>query len=393
MSDVKNLKAGWTTWRFEQIAEPITERAEPTPEDSERYIGLEHLDSGSLRVRRWGSQTDLVGTKFRMRKGDILFARRNAYLKRVALAPHDGLFSAHGLVLRPRQGALLPEFLPFYMQSDLFMDRAIQISVGSLSPTINWKTLAAQHFSLPSIDEQQRILTVMTALDECYESSLSVQAQSRILLNSLLDRMWSRFPKRKIGALLEDGLIAPPQDGNHGEKHPKASDYVQEGIPFVMASDLIGGEVDFVNCKKLPEALARKLRIGFARSGDVLLSHKGTVGQVARLRDLTTEFVMLTPQVTYYRTVDQSKLAPDWLYFAFQTPGFKRLLEQYGKQSTRAYVGITTQRELSIPIADPQEQSQILSELMAAEEAGVAAAIRAQAITKMRQHLLSEALA
>jgi type I restriction enzyme, S subunit len=184
VSDNKNLKPGWKVWRFEQIAELITERAEPTPADSERYVGLEHMDHGSLKIRRWGSQTDLIGTKFRMRKGDILFARRNAYLKRVAIAPHDGLFSAHGMVLRPKSDAVIPDFLSFFMQSDLFMDRAIQISVGSLSPTINWKTMAVQEFALPSIDEQMSLIALLVATESAIESMSDARHEASQLLKS-----------------------------------------------------------------------------------------------------------------------------------------------------------------------------------------------------------------
>jgi type I restriction enzyme S subunit len=172
VSDNKNLKPGWKIWRFDQIALNVTERADPTPGDSELYVGLEHMDTGSLRIRRWGSKTDLIGTKFRMRKGDILFARRNAYLKRVAIAPHDGLFSAHGMILRPNSDVVEPSFLPFFMQSDLFMDRAIQISAGSLSPTINWGGLATQQFPLPPIDEQRQIVGVLDEL-EAMQNELS----------------------------------------------------------------------------------------------------------------------------------------------------------------------------------------------------------------------------
>lgn len=175
MSDNKNLKTGWKVWRFDKIAQNLTERAEPTPEDSSLYVGLEHMDSGSLRVRRWGSQTDLIGTKFKMHKGDILFARRNAYLKRVAIAPHDGLFSAHGMVLRAKPEAVVPEFLPFFMQSDLFMNRAIEISVGSLSPTINWKTMAAQEFALPPIEEQINLISAFSSVDRLLHELDSAQ--------------------------------------------------------------------------------------------------------------------------------------------------------------------------------------------------------------------------
>jgi type I restriction enzyme S subunit len=166
----QTLKPGWKIWRFDQMAENVGERADPTPDDSGCYVGLEHMDTESLRIRRWGTKTDLIGQKLRMRKNDILFARRNGYLKRVSIAPHDGLFSAHGLVLRAKNDIVLHEFLPFFMQSDIFMDRAIQISVGSLSPTINWKTLAAQPFALPPIEEQQKIAGLLQCAESVTES-------------------------------------------------------------------------------------------------------------------------------------------------------------------------------------------------------------------------------
>ncbi len=46
-------------------------------------------------------------------------------------------------------------------------------------------------------------------------------------------------------AELEDrGWIVEIKDGNHGEKHPKASDYQEAGVPFIMARDLVNGRVD-----------------------------------------------------------------------------------------------------------------------------------------------------
>src|SRR4029434_11185830 len=131
-------------------------------------------DTGSLHVRRWGSEADLKGQKLRMRKGDILFARRNAYLRRVAIAPHDGLFSAHGMILRAKPDAVLPEFLPFLMMSDRFMNRAVEISVGSLSPTINWSTLKLEEFAIPPLDQQCRIAEILWAADEALKGVRAV---------------------------------------------------------------------------------------------------------------------------------------------------------------------------------------------------------------------------
>lgn len=185
----KSGKIDWAQLRFDEIAVNATERAEPSPEDNEKYVGLEHLESGSLRVRRWGAEVALKGTKLKMREGDILFARRNAYLKRVALAPHDGLFSAHGLVLRPNPEAILSEFLPYFMQSDVFMDRAISISVGSLSPTINWKALSKEKFALPPIHEQARLVESFAAsrsLSEALQDAIIACERTRTALRQHL---------------------------------------------------------------------------------------------------------------------------------------------------------------------------------------------------------------
>ena len=92
-----------------------------------------------------------------MTKGDILFGKRNTYLKRVAIAPFDGLFSAHGMIFHPKEEVIDKRYFPFFINSDAFMDEAIRISVGSLSPTVNWKDLKDLKFDIPPIEEQKQI--------------------------------------------------------------------------------------------------------------------------------------------------------------------------------------------------------------------------------------------
>ena len=155
------------------------------------------------------------------------------------------------------------------------------------------------------------------------------------------------FAELTIGELEAAACIVEIQDGNHGEKHPKANNYVPEGIPFIMASDIRDGRVDLEGANKLPQDITDKLRIGFCEGGDVLLSHKGSVGYVATAPD-HFPYLMLTPQVTYYR-VDDEKLSPDFLSYAFKDPLFqKRLINFAGEQGTRGYVGIRAQRKLKI---------------------------------------------
>jgi type I restriction enzyme S subunit len=168
VSDNKNLKPGRKVWRFDQMATNVNVRIDnPSESGMEHYVGLEHLDADSLKIRRWGTPDDVEATKLMFKKGDIIFGRRRAYQRKLGVAEFDGICSAHAMVLRAKPDVVRAEFLPFFMQSDLFMKRAVEISVGSLSPTINWKAMATQKFALPPMDEQERIVSAINSALEC----------------------------------------------------------------------------------------------------------------------------------------------------------------------------------------------------------------------------------
>ena len=107
----------WKTWRFDQIAVNVNDRIDdPSAADVEYYVALEHLDPDSLKIRRWGAPSDVEATKLLFRKGDIIFGRRRAYQRKLAVADFNGICSAHAMVLRAKPDVALPEFLPFFGQ-------------------------------------------------------------------------------------------------------------------------------------------------------------------------------------------------------------------------------------------------------------------------------------
>ena len=154
---------------FSKIANNISERVEPKETHLGIYVGLEHLDSGDLVIRRKGKPSDVIGTKLKIFKGDIIFGKRRAYLRKLAVSDFDGIASAHSMILRANEKAIEKDFLPYFMQSDTFMNRAVQISEGSLSPTIKWKTLADQKFTLPKMVKQPRLIEIFKQLDTTSE--------------------------------------------------------------------------------------------------------------------------------------------------------------------------------------------------------------------------------
>lgn len=186
-------------------------------------------------------------------------------------------------------------------------------------------------------------------------------------MNKLLEKIKNtEFRLTTVGGLVCDGLIFEPIDGNHGEIHPKSEDYVSEGIPFVMASDITdSGDLDLTKTKFISEEQANKLRKGFSINGDILLSHKATIGRVAEVHT-DKDFVMLTPQITYYRVKNDKKLIPRYLKYYFKTPFFQNTIKSFaGSGSTRAYIGIQAQHDLPIKLPDLPTQKKIASILSA----------------------------
>ena len=175
-----------TRYRFDQIAENSTAKKKPEESDRDRYVGLEHLDPGTLEVTRWGAEVTPKGDKLLMKKGDVLFGRRRAYQKKVGIAPFDGIFSAHGMVLRPKADVVDPMFFPFFISSDIFLDEAIRVSVGSLSPTANWKDLRTLEFDLPSPGKQRELAGILSEAE-------SLKGHYRKMLTTCDDVVKSQF--------------------------------------------------------------------------------------------------------------------------------------------------------------------------------------------------------
>jgi type I restriction enzyme, S subunit len=167
-----------------------------------------------------------------------------------------------------------------------------------------------------------------------------------------------------VGQLIADELIEKPLDGNHGNIHPKSSDFVDSGIPFVMANNVQEGRVDLVNCSFIRKQQADSLQKGFSKTGDVLLTHKATIGNTAIVGEIPFPYIMLTPQVTYYRVADRAKLSNVYLRHYFDSVGFQSVLRALAGGGTRAYIGISAQHRLPIVLPpSPLEQRAIAAPL------------------------------
>lgn len=168
------------------IVECIVEH-DRTPLESglTRFVGLENIEPENFSLQGFGNIEN--GTTFtkRFAKSDVLFGKRRAYLKKVAIADYDGICSSDILVFRAIEKEILPELLPYYVSSDSFLNHAIATSAGSLSPRTKWRDLAGFQLSIPDIKTQEKMVDVFSQLSQ----SLQLLGKQKETLKKLKQKL------------------------------------------------------------------------------------------------------------------------------------------------------------------------------------------------------------
>ena len=193
----KQKSEGWRIVKFGDVAQEVkASTKDPLGEGIERYIGLEHIDPESLRLARYGliAEDNSTFTK-KFSAGDILFGRRRAYLKKAAVADFDGICSGDITVIAPKGEDLVPDLLPFIVQSEPFFDWAVKHSAGGLSPRTKFKSLAEFKFPLPPRPRQEEILSVLNKGLESLDKVLAAISSARTLKRVTISKVFSYTSK------------------------------------------------------------------------------------------------------------------------------------------------------------------------------------------------------
>ena len=338
-------------YRFEQIAINCTEKKMPTDEDRLTYIGLEHLDTGCLTISRWGSAVPLKGEKLVMRRGDVLLGKRNAYLRRAAIAPHDGIFSAHGMVLRPREEVIDKAFFPLFIASDYFFDEAIRISVGSLSPTVNWKDLRITEFELPDLETQRKLASVLWAINDTIEAYKRLISVTDELVKSQFIEMIEPYSQysTKAGTIMygmRNGL-SPSRAGEHYAKTLTLS-AVTQGV----FDENAWKDGYFADCPPNDKRICATDFYICRGNGN-----KTLVG--AGVYSLEDRFDLVFPDTVIAARINEQKIRLPYLYMAWKMQAVRNQIEENAKTTNGTYKinqSVIANVELVVPPLPVQDE-------------------------------------
>ena len=238
------------------------------------------------------------------------------------------------MVLRPNEEIISKELFPFFISSDYFLDDAIRISVGSLSPTINWRDLRKLEFSLPDKAEQDKLAELLWAIEEnigaynklmlATEELIKAQFSSEFGENMIKKNKWETVPITEI--------IQPLFSGEWGK-----DDNDNTGVPIVRTTnftDIGRADLSEIVTRKVDEDKIenKKLQIG-----DIIIEKSGGSGlkPVGRVILWDKDILALTNNFTaIIRVKNNKKINPVYL--------FRFLFDRYWMDETRRYENKTT---------------------------------------------------
>ena len=166
--------------------------------DGYPIVGLEHLIPEEITLTAWNEGSENTFSKM-FRKGNVLFGRRRAYLKKAAVAPFDGICSGDITVIEAKSDRILPELLPFIIQNDDLFEFAVGKSAGSLSPRVKWEHLKNYEFELPDMEKQKELAELLWAMDNTKKSYQKLIVATDELVKSQFIEMFGDPVKNPFG--------------------------------------------------------------------------------------------------------------------------------------------------------------------------------------------------
>lgn len=320
--------------RFGDVARTVRNIVDPETSGLERYIAGEHMDTDDLRLRRWGTIGDgYLGPAFHMKfeAGQILYGSRRTYLRKVALADFDGICANTTFVIEAIPDRILPDLLPFIMQTESFTQHSILRSRGSTNPYVTWSDIARYEFPLPPLDEQRRIAEILWAVEDAIDAYTvafdQLQQSKHVTLSDL-------FPDpRQISTEYRTAALKEVCEMQEGRVFP-STDYTEAGIKLLRPGNLApNGYLDWNEnaTRFLPEEYLENYPDYLIVPDDIVINltaqslEDGFMGRVCKAG--SEDYCLLNQRLG--RFIAKDGLHLDFLFRYLQTSYFRRHAESH----------------------------------------------------------------
>lgn len=381
-------------------------------------LDLEDIEKESGRIVNIckASEREISGDKIQFYKGQVLYSKLRPYLKKILVAPNDGICSSE-IVPFNLFGGIDTQYVVYFLKSphvDFIINSA---TYGVKMPRVGTETMVELPFPLPPLAEQKRIVAKIEELlpyIDRYEQAWSKleQFNSRFpedMKKSLLqyaiqgklveqrpeegtaEELFAQIQQKKQRLIAEKkikkekplpeiteyektfdipeswkwvrlGSLARLENGDRSSKYPVEKDYVDSGIPFFGAKDMGEKFMLFDHVRYISESKFNELGNGKLHDKDFICLLRGSVGKVAIFaNDSKHHTGFICAQMVILRCFDLSIV--QYLYHFMKSAYYAQIIES---KTTGTAVRQLPAKELAnvlIPLPPLAEQKRIVKKL------------------------------
>ncbi|MDB4207359.1 restriction endonuclease subunit S [Flavobacteriaceae bacterium] len=343
-------KSNWKLTKVGELAKDISKRVDnPIESGYDRFVGLNHFISGDIKIKNWGPTKSLTSSTKAFEAGDILFARRNAYLRRASLVDFDGCCSGDAFVLRENHEKVVPGFLAFFMNSNALWDYANSNAAGTMSKRVKWRDLAEYEIFLPPIDQQTQLVKLLWAMDDviCIESGLfkNIDDLLKVKRESLI--IDKNYPLVRLDEICDKkisyGIVQAGPD-------------IASGMPYIKSSNLSEDGIRVEELQRTSDEIAQKYKRSEVLPGNIVFSLRGNLGEMNIVPD-ELEVANLTQGTA--RLSVKNEYSTGYVKCALESSKIQRRIHALSKGSTFKEISLETLRTVKIPIPKEEKAKEI----------------------------------
>ena len=373
-------------------------------DERNRDLKVDYLLGVSISKQFIPSIANIVGTDLSsykiVRTGQFAYgpvtSRNGEKISIALLRDKDCIISSSYTVFEVvNKNALDPEYLMLWFSRPEFDRYARYMSHGSVREIFDWDELCKVELPVPSIDKQRSIVKAYQTITERIELKRRINDNLVELCKTEFMRTFATHPEYRdeqsdwfsqpLGKSLSRVAMGP------FGSNIKTDCFVDRGVPVLNGDNISGYLLSERSFRYVEEEKANQLKNSIAFSGDIVITHRGTLGQVALVPDKTKFDRYVISQSQFLLTCDQRALLPEYVLFYFHTDaGRRKLLANDNTTGVPSIAKPTSYiKALHIPIP-PIELQQNWAVLVSATLAAVADNnLEIEKLTGFAQTLLS----
>ena len=343
-----------------KLSELIVKKSVQKKTESKDLVWLLNLDmieqnTGSVIEKNYVPMSEVGNSTHFFEKGTVLYSKLRPYLNKVVVADSDGYATTELVPLKCNEELISPHYLAYFLRSPEFLEFASNVVAGAKMPRMVMSEFWDYEISIPTIEEQHRILSILDKADAIRQKRQQAIAKlDELLQATFIDMFGDPLDNPKKYQMMTLGSISSFENGDRSNNYPSGADVVQEGIPFLSTKNIKGNFFDSSNMQFITQEKFNKLSRGKVSNGDILITLRGTLGSTC-IYECEYPQAFINAQMMIIRA-NQNFMSNRFLHIILSSEAMQKHLKSIGNGAAVQQLTATQLKNISIITPDRNNQ-------------------------------------